>query len=108
MFINDTKNYSDYNFYWTDYPRYNTDIKKLIRKGLLDGFDEMVNALINFYLAVESAGMVCTLSSNFPRAIIRFQYGAYNKINPVYSLDEWKKDVAVRHFPKTELGDVVH
>lgn len=75
---------------------------------MLDRFDEMVNTLINFYLAVESAGMVCTLSSNFPRAIIRFQYGAYNKLNSVYSLDDWAKDVALKYFPKSELSDVVH
>jgi len=108
MVIDDTKYYPDYNFYWTDYPRHNADIKKLMEEGLLDGFDEMVNALINFYLAVQSAGMVCTLTSNFPRAIIRFQYGAYNHVNPVYSLDEWRKDVAVHTFPEAELGEVVH
>merc|ERR1719193_2286067 len=96
--INDTKNWTDYSFYYTEYPRYNTDIKKLISEGVLDGFDEMVNALINFYLAVESAGIVCTLSSNFPRSILRFQYGAYNEINPVYSLDRWSHDVPVKHF----------
>ena len=76
-------------------------------EDVLDRFDEMVNTLINFYLAVDSAGMVCTLSSNFPRAIIRFQYGAYNRVNRVYSLDAWAHDMGVS-FPKTELGEVVN
>jgi len=80
----------------------------LIRKGILDGYEEMMNYLINFYLTVSSAGMVCTLTSNFPRALIRFQYGAYNHINPVYSLDEWSYDIIERGFPKEELGKFVH
>jgi hypothetical protein len=106
--INDTKYYPDYNFYKTEYPLYNEFVFALIKKGVVDGYEEMMNYLINFYLAVNSAGMVCTLTSNFPRALIRFQYGAYNHINPVYSLDQWRLDIIEHSFPEEELGKFVH
>jgi len=119
--IDDTALYPDYQFVWTDYPRfYGTNpncetidpekraklgckelhIPTLIKSGELNGHKEMVNAMVNFYLAVDSVGLICTLGSNFPRTIMRFRLGAYDEMMPVWSLQDWSKDVAIAKLPR--------
>jgi len=119
--IDDTVLYPDYQFVWTDYPRYyatspdceTTDPEKraklgckelniphLITSGELNGHKEMVNAMVNFYLAVDSVGLICTLGSNFPRTIMRFRLGAYDDMMPVWSLQDWSRDVGIEKLPR--------
>lgn len=118
--IDDTAQYPDYRFVWTDYPRFygtraecqTTDAQKLkkygckdlhipdlIKTGELNGHKEMVNAMVNFYLAVDSSGFICTLSSNFPRSILRFRLGAYDNLMPVWSLQDWSYDIGITQMP---------
>jgi len=119
--IDDSALYPDYRFVWTDYPRFyghdpdceTTDLLKrakigckdlhipnLIKDGELNGHKEMVNAMVNFYLAVDSVGFICTLGSNFPRTIMRFRLGAYDNMMTVWSLQDWSKDVAIPELPR--------
>jgi len=118
--IDDTVRYPDYRFVWTDYPRFygvtpecqtndhqkrdmfgceDMHIPNLIKTGILNGNKEMVNAMVNFYLAVDSIGLICTLSSNYPRSILRFRLGAYENLMPVWSLQNWSHDIGIRKMP---------
>jgi len=118
--IDDTARYPDYRFVWTDYPRFygassechtkdpqkrtafgckDLHIPNLIKTGKLNGHKEMVNAMVNFYLAVDSIGLICTLSSNYPRSILRFRLGAYDNLMPVWSLQDWSYDVGIKKMP---------
>jgi len=58
-----------------------------IDAGVLNGGEELKNAMINAYLAANADAVICTFSSNFCRLILRLAYGAYGKLPMTYSLD---------------------
>jgi len=73
----------------------------------LNPHQEFVNTMTETFLAAESAGFICTLSSSLARLILRFRLGAFGELMPVWSLDPWRKDARwhfFRDFPSRELS----
>jgi len=88
-------------FSWTDYPRYNSkNIQSDIDAGVLNGGDELINAMINAYIAANADVVICTFSSNFCRLILRLAYGAYGVLPKTYSLDAWGHDAGLERLPE--------
>ncbi|KAK3257215.1 hypothetical protein CYMTET_33689 [Cymbomonas tetramitiformis] len=80
--IDDTKHFPGYNFIYTDYPRLNQDIAEMIREGKIHPADEIHNALINLYMAVDSDYFVGSLGSSWARLVLAMSYGKYNCMQP--------------------------
>ena len=74
--VDDTAKYPDYSFVYTAYPRMNIPIGPGIKDGTIDPRDELHNALLNLYMAVDADFFVGGLGSSWARLVLMLSYGA--------------------------------
>ena len=100
--IDEAKRYEaeGWRFYFTEYPRLNTDIKKAIIGGRLAGDAEVLNAMANLYIAADGDYWVGTFSSNWGVATLSYQHALYGQVVPYRSLDKqiaFNNSLACKH-----------